>query len=898
VTRLQRLRAAVHSALHRLASSRDAARRAREDEEELQFHLEMATAEHRARGLSAAAARAAARRELGALDAVREEVREQRGLPWLELAGRDLHFAVRALRRAPGFTATVVAVVALGIGAVTAIVPLVDAVLVEPLPFHEPERLVALWETAPHRGWEQSNASPANLLDWMELPAFAGVAGHGFVGGWALGGGAAGAERVTGVQVTGGFFAVLGIRPAVGSDFAPDAHWAGAEPTMIVSDGLWRRRFGGDPRVVGRRVEIDGEAITIRGVAPPGFAYPHRDVDVWMPFGWQPSFATREWFRRAHFVRGFGRLAEGVSADEAAARLAALAAQLERRHPATNEGMGAGLTPLQRFLVGEARPHLLVLLAAVALLLLVACANVASLMFARGTVRAHETALRRARGASRPRLLWQLASETMILAGAGGVLGTAAGLAASRLLDWQAGDALPTVVAIDVDASVVLTALALVVLAGLLFGVGPGLRAAATPPGAALRAAGRSLTAERGLLRSRGTLLLAEVAMAVVLLAGAALAVRGVARLLAVEPGFTPAGRLAISYDLPPARYADAAAVHAAHRRVLEAVRAVPGVAAADLASSLPLEGPQWTSDLLVEGRSDKGVEFARRIVSPGYHETLGVQRLAGPGFPAAIGDDPLVVVNLAMARHVSPGAPLAAVGRRVAIDLDGTASPYWRTVVGVVADEVVDGLQAPPRMEMFVPLGQEHRGAIANGWSQRGVTLVARTTASDPTELAPALREVMRAIDPQVPLYDARTLAGMLAEATARERFVMVLLATFATLALALAVVGTWGLVAFAVAQRRREIGIRLALGAAPRQVAAAVAGQALRFCAAGLGVGLLVAALGALTLRRVLHGMAPTEPLAIAVASAVLAAALVVAAWLPARRATRVDPTTSLRE
>ena len=891
---------ALRSAWHRLRTFAGADRRAREDEEELQFHLEMATEQNVSRGMTVEQARAAARREFGALDAAREASGEQRGLPWLETTARDLRFALRALRRAPAFAATAIAVIALGVGGVCAIVPLVDAVLLEPLPYPDSERLVALWESAPARGWEQSNSSPANLLDWRDrVRSLSGVAGHGFPGGWALGG-AGRAERVSGVQVTGGFFGVVGAPLALGRDFRAEELWAGEERIVVISDGLWRSRFGGDPGVIGRRLQLDGEPHTVVGVAAPGFSFPQPGIDVWMPFAFGRSSMEQEWFRRAHFVKGFGRLAPGVSIERAREELSAVAAQLAKEYPATNSDYGGGMTPMREWVAGEVRTQLLVLLAAVALLLLVACANVASLLFARAGLRAREMALRSALGAGRGRLVRQLLTETLLLAAAGGALGALLGFSCTRLLVRLAGETLPRAAEVGIDGSVLAVAMLLVVATAVLFGVGPGLRTAAAPPAGALRGDGRTLTSDRAVLRSRGTLMLAEVAMAVVLLAGAGLAFRSFAELVRVDPGFRPEGALAVSYDLPPSSYPGAPEVHGFHRALLERLRAIPGVAAAELASSLPLEGKHWTSDFSVEQRPEEWeVEFARRIVTPGYFAAMGVRGLAGPGLPAAGDPDGelVVVVNETMARRMTRGRAEAAVGQRVRISHDGDGT--WRRVVGVVADERVEDLATPPTAEMFVPLGQEPRGEISNGrYVQRSVRLVVRASRGEPRDMLPAVAAAMGALDPNVPLYDPRTLEEMLGETTARERLLMVLLGLFAVLALLLATVGVYGLLAFAMAQRRREIGIRLALGAGARDVVGALVARAAVLCGAGLLLGLAVAAMAGRLMEGVLYGVRPTDPPTLAAAAGALAVAAVLAAWLPAWRATRVSPLETLRE
>ncbi|HEV8629477.1 MAG TPA: ABC transporter permease [Thermoanaerobaculia bacterium] len=900
--RIATLGAAWRSAGFRLRTLFGRAALERDDDEEVRFHLEMAASRHAAQGMGAEEARAAARREFGAVDALREASRDERGIPWLETTLRDLRWAARSLRRAPAFTATVLVMVALGVAGVAAIVPIVRSVLVSPLPFPQPERLVALWESEPQRGWEQAQASPANLLDWREqLRSFGGgITGHSWPTGWALGGGggASRAERVGGVNVVAPFFSVLGVKLALGRDFRRDEQWASGERVAIISHELWQRRFGGAAGVIGRRLELDGAPHTIVGVAPAGFGFPQPGLDLWVPFEWYPRFRALPWFRIAHYVKPIARLAPGVSAGAAASELRQLAVRLSREHAEMDLSSGAGLTPLREWVVGEAKQRLLVLLGAVVLLLLVACANVASLLFARASVRTRELSVRSALGAARSRLVRQLLTESLLLASVGGALGTALGFAGTRLLVALAGETLPRHAEVGVDGGVLGVALLVILATGLVFGVGPGLRAAAVAPAAAMRGEGRGATGDRELLRSRGWLMLAEVAMATVLVAGAGLAIRSLTELLHVDAGFEPRGRVAVSYDLPAARYADNAAVEQMHRRLLARVRALPGVAAAELVSSLALEQSQWTSDFIVEGRPATAelVDFNRRIVTPGYFAALGVRRLSGPGFRD--GDDeraaPVVVVNATLARRAFPGVD--PVGKHIGLQSDSYERPLWRTIVGVVADEKVDGLGRPAPMEVFLPLRQELMGHP--GLPLRTPTLVLRAAVGDPSALLPVVRRAVGELDPDLPLYDARTLAGMVQEGSARERLLMVLLATFAVLALVLATVGVYGLIAFLVAQRRREIGIRLALGAGAGDVVQTIVGRAALLCGGGLVLGLVVALLAGRTLRGLLYGVEPADPATLLAAASCLALAAVLAGWWPARQATRVSPLETLRE
>lgn len=863
---------------------------------ELAHHVELEAERLEAQGVPWGEARRRALLAFGGVEQIKEACRDERGARWLETLARDLRWSLRWLRRSPAFTLTTLAVLGLGLGAATAVFSLVHGILVEPLPFTEPDRLVALWESSEERGWDRNSASGANLLDWRDRAAsFSGITAHGWVDGWALGGDGD-PERVEGVQVLGDFFAVLGVRPVAGSFFPPEAHWQGeGEPTVVIAHELWRRRFAGDPGAIGRRIELDGVPRTVVGVAPPGFSYPVDGLDVWMPFQWDRASAGETWFRRAHFLKPVARLAPGIGASEAAAELSAIAASLRLEHPDVNHDYDAGLTPLHEWAVGEVRRPLLVLLAAVVLLLVVTGANVANLLLARSSTRGRELAVRNALGASRRRLVAQLACESGLLALGGGALGLALGAGLTAGLASGAEGILPRADRVAVDLPVVLAALAATVATAVPFALLPALRLSRHHPAETLASSGRWATAGAGLSRSRALLVAAEVALAVVLVCGAALTVRSFTALLRVDPGFTVAGLAAASFDLPPAQVGDAPRVRAFERELLARVRALSGVEAAALASSLPLRGSHWTADFSIRGRREPGIDFHRRIVSPGYVETMGARVLSGRSFTAA--DDergrPVVVVNQLLARqHFGDRDP---VGSFVTFGREPHAGSLWREIVGVVANEKVEGLAAPDRTEILVPLGQELLDDPEN--PVRSLTLVVRGAGGEAAALLPEIRQVVRRLDSRIPLYDATTLEELMARATARERLLMLVLALFAALALALAVVGLYGLVAYAVAQRRREIGLRLALGAGQADVVRAALLRGLAPVAAGLLAG-LVLTLG-LTgfLDALLFGIRPNDPATLAAAVAVLAAAGLGASLLPARRAARVDPMETLR-
>lgn len=892
----------LRSVWHRLLTLVGRPRLERDLDDEVRFHLEMEIEQNRARGMSRREARSAALRSFGGVDQVKEACRDERGVPWLETTVQDARWAVRSLRKTPAFTLTAIVVLALGVGGTTALFSVVHGVLLEPLPLPEPDRLVALWESNEERGWDRANAAPANLLDWRErTESFTGITAHSWTQGWALSGVSAGPERIRGVQVLGNFFEVFGVAPRIGPGLDPEAHWATGEKVVVLSHGLWQRRFGGDREIVGRRIELDGVPRTVAGVAPPGFTYPEEDLDAWIPFDWQPGFRSAVWFRRAHMLRPVGRLAPGVGVDRAREELAAVADRLAEEYPETNRNFGAGLTPLREWTTGDAGRPLWILLAATGLVLLVACADVANLLLARTTARGRELALRSALGAPRTRIVRQLVTESLTLAAFGGLAGIALAYWGTRVLGVLAREALPRLDAVSVDGPVLAFAVAVTAAAGLLFGVGPALRMARAPAARALQGGARGGSSrgggKLGLPSSRRLLVLSEVALAVILVVGAGLLLRSFRQVMETDPGFRSAGRAAMSFDLPEARYPESERVLALQRELLERLEARAGVESAALASSLPLEGAQWTADFTVDDwPPDRyGIDFARRIVSPGYFQTMGVPVLLGRGFRP--GDDessrPVVVVNETLARqHFGDQSP---VGRRIAFTRDPADASVWREVVGVVGDEAIESLTAGGRPEIFVPLGQELLGEP--GLPHRHPDLVVHTAGADPATAVPVVRGTLHALDPALPLYDVRTLEQMVARDASRQRLLTTLLGLFALVALALATVGIYGLMSYSVLQQRREIGVRLALGARPGRVVGRIVGRGMALFGAGLALGLA----GALVLARVLESLLfrvePTDPTTLALAAALLTATALAATLLPARTAARIDPMETLR-
>ena len=867
---------------------------------EIEFHLDAATRDLIATGLSPAAAREEALRRFGDPEAARGAClavarRRRRGERLRDL-GDDVRYALRSLGRSRGFTAAALLTLALGIGAASAIFSVVYGVVFRPLPFPEPGRLAMLWEKNPERDWMFNSVAPANFLDWRERggDVFADVTSHAFwVSDLALTGGG---EPVTvrTKSVFGNYFSVLGVEPALGRGFREEESWEGADLVTVLADGLWRRRFGGDPGVLGREIELEGRRYTVIGVMPPSFSYPDEErIDVWIPFGWDRAARGEVWFRRAHFVWAIARLAPGVTPEEADARLEAIAGRLEAEYPETNRLMGAGLTPLHEWVVGDTRRPLLVLLAAVGVLLAIACVNVANLQLARATARRPELAVRGCLGAGRGRLVRQLLAESGLLALAGGAAGVALGFAGTRALLALAPADLPRTGEVRFDGVAVGFALAVTALAALASGLAPALRASAAEPAAALggssEGTGRATGGRRG-QRGRSALVVAELALAVVLVAGAGLLARSLLLLGRVDPGFRAEGVITAGLNLPETRYSENADVVGLFDRALARIRALPGVEHAGAVSSLPLDGTTFTSDFAIEGRDreDYGVDVHRRFLSPGYFEALGVPVVAGRAFGP--GDDaeatPVVMINETLARRHFAGED--PIGARIATDRYPDEGSLWRTVIGVVGDERIEGLATSARDELFHPIAQAPR---------QGLHLVA-AGPGDPKALIEPIRREIAALDPDLPLYEIRTLEEIVAASVVRERFVALLVSLFAAVAAALAAIGVYGVLAYAVTRRTRELGIRMALGAAARDVFGLVLRRALAMAAAGLALGIGGALLFGRLLSGLLYGVEPADPATLgAVAAFVLALALA-AALLPGRRAASVEPSTALRQ
>jgi predicted permease len=862
----------------------------RELDEELRFHIDMETAKHVRAGLDPADARRRAVRDFGGVEYTKEAHRDVRGR-WLEELTADTRYALRTLRRAPVLATAAVLTLAIGVGANTTIFSAVNAVILQPLPFREPGRLVMLWEENPEKGWHEQLCAPANVLDWKEqVRAFQDVAMFFEGAGTATLTGEGAPRHLSAAGVTGNFFDVLGVRAQLGRALVPNETWSagGVARTMVISDRFWRAQFGADPRIVGHSVRVDGQAMQIVGVAPAGFSFPVEGIDVWLPRAWKPAVRGQEFFRRAHFMRAVARLAPGASLETADAQLQAVAARLKQQYPATNKYMGAGLTPLHTFLVGDTRLPLLVLLAAVGLLLLIACANVGNLLLVRAVGREREAALRLTLGAGRRRLVKQALTESLVLSALGGLAGVAVGIAGTRLLETMQPAGMLRVSHFAVDWTVLAYILGVVVASGLLFGTAPALWTGRRSPAESLKEGGRGGETRR-VRRWTEALVVAEVALAVVLTLGAGLLVRSFRQLTQVDPGFDPHGVLVAPVVLSGPKYDSASKAVAFFDQLVTRVAALPGVAGAAGTTPAPLVGTGYTSDFVIAGRpaGEYYTEITHRRVTPDYFRVMHVPLRRGRAFTTADRADspPVVIINEEVARKYFQGQN--PVGQRLTFDKVPTDSSQWATIVGVAGSERQRALSADPLTEVYEPLSQD----VSDGMS-----LMVRVSG-DAGGMAPSVRRVVAELDPDLAVSDIRSMDAIRFVSLARERFLMTTLVVFAAAGLLLAVIGVYGVLAQVARRRTREMGIRIALGAPAAQVRWMVVRHGLTLVATGVGIGVSVALVVTRGLGALLYHVAPVDPVTFVAVPLLLAITGVAAAWVPALQASRADPAVALR-
>jgi predicted permease len=800
---------------------------------------------------------------------------------------QDLRLAARGIVRHPGFSAVILGTLALGIGANVAIFSVVSGVLLHPLPFRDPARLVSLTQAPPYY-----TVSEPEFRDYRNgLKGLDGLAAYSNAIGILQRGGES--QQVQAARVSDGFFSVLGTAPFLGRTFAPDEEVRGGARVIVISYRLWQRSYGGDRSIIGSEQLMASGKATIVGVMPPHFDFPSAEVDVWVPLRLDYDSL---WTRNNHYLELVGRLAPGATVDGVRSAALSLDRQWMRDYPETYSGTKpvlATIDPIADTIVGQSRPYLLALLGSIGFVLLIACVNVANLLLARGEVRRKELAVRAALGASGARIAGQLLTESALLAILGGALGLALAVAGSRVLVALAPASIPRLDQVTVDWRVALFALGVSAATGLLFGIVPAARAARRRSADPLKDGGRAGVASSSVKRVRTLLVASEIALAVIMLTGAGLFLHSLRELQETDLGFDPSRLLTMEVTLAPRPYNDEEAA-LFFEQAIRRIDALPGVGAATAMGWIPIAGSGGDWSILVDGRVVKNISEAATSqpaqVTPGYFATMKMRMLSGRGFTDADAADapPVVVVNEAMARQLWPGLnPLGHTIRMMNPDAP------WVTVVGVVHDMRSSGVTADVPPTMFFPYAQSAKSAY---FAPRTMTLAVRT-AGDPLQLAPAVRRVLHDLDATVPVSKVRTMESVLGESMASRHFTTDLLLGFAALALTLAGIGIYGVVSYAVTQRTFEIGIRMALGAAPAGVLALVLREVLRMAAIGAAVGIAGALVMARLVRSMLVGVSYFDVGTTVTAVVLLAGVALLAGAVPARRAMMVEPTDALR-
>ena len=795
----------------------------------------------------------------------------------------DLRYSLRALARSPSFTLVAVVGLALGIGANSAIFTAMNAVLLRPLPYKEAEQLVLLWELNRHNGDHEIKASAPDYIDWKEQNSvFQDIAAFNANSDLGLNLSEAGhPARISATSVTGNLFSVLGVTPSLGRSFLPDEERPGSAPVCILSDGLWRRRFGSDPKILGKAVTLNGEMWTVVGVMPRGFRFP-QSVDLWVPAIVRSTARTKH---AQHYLGVIARLRPGLSLDHAQAEWDALARRMGLQYPETNAGLGIRLVPLRTQITGNIRPALLVLFGATAFVLLIACTNLANLLLVRATVRQAEMSLRLALGASRTRLVRQLLTESALLGLFGGILGLILAFVGTRFLLNHSPSNFPRTNEIAVDGRVLAFTLGLSVFTAVIFGVVPALQASKPDLIRTLKVGGSGFAMGQGWQRLRLLLVASEMALALVLLIGASLMIRSFFRLQEVNIGLDPLNVLTMNTTLTVDRYPAPRQI-AFYRDVVERIGALPGVTSVGAVDNLPLGGSDLHTFGIV-GRSawDPGDEPSGEfgVVTPQYFNAIGIPLTKGRYFTEGDGEENprVAIINKALASRYWPKED--PLGKHITIDFEREA----REIVGVVGNVRHMGLDQQEPLQVYIPHPQIG-GAM--------MCLVIRAT-SDPLNLAPSVRAAVQAVDSDQPVYDIQTMEQRLSDSVSPRRFNMLLLAIFAAIALVLAGGGTYGVMSYYVTQQTHDIGIRMAMGADQVKVLTLVMGKGLVILFCALAIGVAVAFALSRVISGLLFGISTLDLTSILGASFLLTTVGLVACYIPARRASRVDPMVALR-
>jgi predicted permease len=863
----------------------------RELDAELRFDLAQRTEANIRAGMTREESELSARREFGPVTLAKDECRDERGTQFLEQLWQDIRFGLRMLRKNPGFTAVAVLTLALGIGANTAIFSVVNAVLLRSLPFHDADKLVAISETYPHI--PELGASAADFADWrMRAHSLRELAAYNLTSipqSTMVVNGAA--QDVRGAIISANLFPLLGIAPATGRNFLPEEDKFGNGPVAILSGEIWKTSFASDPNILGHPLNLNQQTYTIIGVLPPGIRFP-QNVDVWLPLGnLDKDYFTNRFY---HPMLAIGRLAPGASISQARTEMEGIAEQLANAYPQTNHGIGVKVEPVLDKYIGGLRSALLVLWAVVGLVLLIACANVASLLHARSASRESEMALRHALGASRARLIRQGLTESVVLAGLGGLLGLTFAWAGMLLLSKWLPRMLDAPILhlhkISIDPRALMATFGVAIFSGILFGIFPSIRASRSNPSGALQSGQRNSQTVRRRFAHRAAAVV-EIAIAVVVLISGGLLARSLQQLIATSPGFQVDHVLTMRIALPNNKYNSIQTINEFYQRLLPRLRALPQVERVGTIDQTPLMPSMRVTRFLVEGAAairpgDFPVANARQV-DPGYFQAMGIPLLRGRILDEkdVLRSDtdkiPALVINQTLAEQFFPGQN--PIGRNLLLDVT-TPKPVAIPIVGVVGDVRDLSIDSPAPAEMFFA-----------GFAGSAAVVVRST--SDPISMAPTIGNTVLSIDPAQPIFDVQTAAQLVDHSIARQRFAATLLGLFSLLALILAAGGIYGVTSYAVAARTREIGVRMALGAQPRDVLQMILRQEMFGAAIGIAVGSLCALAATKLLSSMLYQVAPTDPATFCGVCIVLGSAAFLACYVPARRAMRVEPVTALR-
>jgi len=882
----------------RLLSLLRRGRHEREMEEEMRFHIEMQIEQNLKAGMAAEEAHQASQRQFGNQTWLKEVSREMWSMRSIETLIQDLRFGARMLVKTPRFTLIAIITLALGIGANTAIFSVINGVLLRPLEFYDPDRLFMLWTNNPayQLGFHEFPAANADLPEWRaSATSFEQIAA--FQSNPADLSDSGDPEHVGGVEVTANLLPMLGVQPLLGRHLTVEEEQPGRDRVSLLSYALWQRRFGGDRKILGKTITVNGVPRIVIGILPEGFHFPRatempqayhlpEKTDLWTPLARDAEY----WSKRSQrqWVAIVGRLKVGITQAQAQAEMDTIAARQARDYPQTHEGWRVWLTPIFNQIVGQTSTPLLVLLGAVGFLLLIACANIASLLLARAATRRREMAVRAAIGAGRVRIIRQLLTESLLLATLGGGLGLLLGYSGLDALLNFLPPTIPRLHEISLNTHVLLFTASISLLTGVLFGLAPAWQASKVNLAEALKDAGRANSAGRG-IRSHSLLVTAEVALAAVLLVGAALMLQSLQRLLDVDPGFKPEGVATFEISLPGSRYREGGQRTQFYDQARTRLSSLPGVRAVGAISNLPLSGNESMDYFAVEGAEPvpRGKEPAAEdpVIIPGYFEAMGMNLMSGRDFEARDGADkpPVAIVNETLARQFFPEGD--AVGKRIKRVLRDND---WRTIVGVIRDVRSHALETRARPQFYRPHAQAPYGRM---------TMAIRADAMALPSLRSAIQQEFKQLDAALPVANYRTMPELVSKSVARPRFSALLLGLFAAAALLLTVIGLYGVVAYGINQRTREIGIRLALGAQRQNVLVLVIRQGMRPTLIGVGIGMA----GAFGLMRLMAGqlyeIKPTDPATFGFVAVGLLFVSLIACSISARRVTKVDPMIALR-